>query len=371
MVFSQIFSFRGKRNNIEMLLLRPPEILVWRMPRKPTALALDARKRIIEAIRSLPKTTMLPTTRELGETYDLHPSTIFRLLRDLAAEGYVWQSPNGRFFPAGAQRQNLCGVPLCFIGREMWQWSRLYQEILEGISEVCSANGSALIFMAAPSLIQQRDPMTAPVYASKKQQIKALQSLGAAVPRGCAGCLFDHLWQEEVINQSGLNSGHLLQLLKSGDSKLDTVVPDLAGGARLVAEYLQNQNPGHVVLVQPFDGDSAVDEMMASLRSALSIFPYQQLDFGDIGKAFHMKPNTGKLFFVCPEDNTAHALRERIQASGSKISESAEVIATQGSGLLNAPAVRLRYDYRRLGRAAAAKILHGTRIPLIQASWIQ
>ena len=38
------------------------------------------------------------------------------------------------------------------------------------------------------------------------------------------------------------------------------------------------------------------------------------------------------------------------------------LIGTQGTGVLHAPHARLRHDFRRLGRTAAASILHGTAI---------
>ena len=39
--------------------------------------------------------------------------------------------------------------------RTLLQWSRLYQEILEVIAEVCSANGSPLILLSSRGLVSQ------------------------------------------------------------------------------------------------------------------------------------------------------------------------------------------------------------------------
>lgn len=57
---------------------------------------------------------------------------------------------------------------------------------------------------------------------------------------------------------------------------------------------------------------------------------------------------------ICYEDNVAEALVREFSHSLPLL------IATQGTGVIQAPNVRLRIDYRRLGRAAAARILHGT-----------
>ena len=89
-------------------------------------------------VAGLPSGRCLPTLEILGKEFQLHPSTVFRILRDLDTEGVVWQSPNGRFYPAASRSKHVRGLPVFFIGREMWHWSRLYHEILEGVSEVCA-----------------------------------------------------------------------------------------------------------------------------------------------------------------------------------------------------------------------------------------
>jgi len=55
------------------------------MPRKPTLLARQAREGLLELVRKLPKDTCLPTLGEMAGRFQLHPSTIFRLQRDMAA----------------------------------------------------------------------------------------------------------------------------------------------------------------------------------------------------------------------------------------------------------------------------------------------
>lgn len=74
--------------------------------------------------------------------------------------------------------------------------------------------------------------------------------------------------------------------------------------------------------------------------------------------------------FIAPEDNTALALQALIKRSRSVLSKTAQVVATQGTGLVTAPTLRLRYDYRRLGRSAASRILHGTPVVAVPPAWI-
>lgn len=340
------------------------------MPRKPTAIAREARERIIETVAGMPEGAILPTTRELGETHDLHPSTIFRLLRDLAAEGYVWQSPNGRFYPAGAQSYTLRGAPLCFIGRELLQWSRLYQEILEGVSEVCSANGSPLVLLSSPTLVQQETPAGPIQRASLKQQGVEMSRLTSAIPKGCAGYVFDHLWKGAVIQAAQTGGGTSLQLLHP-KSPLESVQPDYLAGAGMVAEHLRTETAARVYLIRPFEGDPAVDAMLGALRQTLAPFAPRETSLSEAARAFSGQAGKSRLFFVSPEDNTALALGELIRGSRSAAAQTAQVIATQGTGLVIAPTLRLRYDYRRLGRSAAARILHGTEFIPLPPMWIQ
>ena len=92
----------------------------------------------------------------------------------------------------------------------MWKWSQLYHEIIEGISSVCSANGSPLVLLSAPLLVCQSDPTEAPLFASSSIQKKELRPLLAAAPRGCGGFILDHLWSEEALAASSFPGDPLL-----------------------------------------------------------------------------------------------------------------------------------------------------------------
>lgn len=342
------------------------------MPRKPTIVARAARERIIETVAQMPDGSVLPTTRELGDVFDLHPSTIFRMLRDLATEGHVWQGPNGRFYPAGGQSEALKGAALCFIGREMWQWSRLYQEILEGVSEVCSANGSPLILLSSPGLVRQGSATEAPEYSSPQGQQAELERLRETLPRGCAGYLFDHLWHPKGIEQVFDRGAPAVQLLRESELPIDTMAPDAAAGARLVAEHLADLD-AEVYLVRPFEGDPAIDAMLNSLRDAFGQRIKNEVPLAKASAMLQSPSGQGGAdpCYICPEDNAAHELQALLAAKLAGTSPTPRVVGTQGTGLLAAPTWRLRYDYRRLGRSAAARILHGTTATPIQPNWIQ
>lgn len=181
-------------------------------------------------ISRLPAQERLPTLSDLGDKFALHPSTIFRMLRDLTEEGCVWQSPQGKFYAAAAQRKTLRGAPVCFIGREMWQWGRLYQEILKGIAEVCGANGSPLILLSSQNLVRQANPSSTPKFASLNVTKDELRNLLTASPTGCAGCVFDHLWQASAIDSVKHPGGKWVQLLAGIGQHAEVVAPDYQTG---------------------------------------------------------------------------------------------------------------------------------------------
>lgn len=340
------------------------------MPRKPTLLAREARTALLELIRNLPKDTSLPPLGVLGNQFHLHPSTIFRLLRDMTAEGLVWQSPGGKFFALSAQRNTLRGAPVCFVGREMWQWSRLYQEILDGISEVCSASGSPLILLSSRSLVRQEAAAVAPIFASLRVQEAELAALAETLPKGSAGILFDHLWSQKAIGRTRWPGGERLQLLYGGGLHARVLAPDYAAGAQVSADFARKRDYKTVGLIIPFAGDPAINAAMDALRTEFAPFSTIELTYPDTSadRTRFRKCASRTQLLICPEDNVTLEVANIISDLPKK--QKPVLLGTQGTGVLHAPNIRLRIDYRRLGRAAASCILHGTKSPPITPSLI-
>ncbi|MFZ4780239.1 MAG: hypothetical protein ACOYM3_33200 [Terrimicrobiaceae bacterium] len=331
------------------------------MPRKPTLTARHARSRIVGMVAGMPSGDCLPTLQILGNQFQLHPSTVFRILRDLATEGVVWQNTNGKFYPAASRSKQVRGLPVCFIGREMWHWSRLYHEILEGVSEVCSANASPLILLSAPSLVRQDDPTKAPEFASAKTQKAELEMLLPSIPRNCGGILFDHLWKDTALSLPGMPSASRVQLLHGSGNLVPVAAPDYLDAAGCAKKFVASGKFDRTIIVSPFKGDPAIDASVALLKDALVENGPEELAFESLtGRLKNLKTRSENrpICLVCPEDNTAGALFEEIQAIPAA-GRSLSLFATQGTGLLTAPANRLRFDFRRLGRSAAAAVLLG------------
>ncbi len=330
------------------------------MPRKPTFIARQARIRLVEMVGAMPLGDTLPTLEVLGKQLGLHPSTVFRLLRDLGTEGIVWQGPSGRFYPAAARVEKVRGLSLCFVGREMWHWSRLYQEILEGVSEVCSANASPLILLSASSLVRQADPIKAPKFASAITQREEMGMLLPSVPRSCGGILFDHLWKDAALALPGMQAAPKAQLLHGSGKLMPVAAPNVQAAANCAKAFISANQIDRTFIVSPFKGDPFIDACLVQIKTTLGGQGAEEVSFEELaGKLNKQAYKKHRIGLVCPEDNTAKALFEEIQtipfAEGRFF-----LFATQGTGLLTSPANRLRFDFRRLGRSAAAMLLHGT-----------
>jgi hypothetical protein len=338
------------------------------MPRKPTLHARHARARLVEMVAGLPSGDCLPALEILGKEFQLHPSTVFRILRDLGTEGVVWQSPSGRFYPAASRSKQVRGLPVCFIGREMWHWSRLYHELLEGVSEVCSANASPLILLSAPSLVRQADPTQAPKFAPAKTQMEELDMLLPSIPRNCGGILFDHLWKDAALSLPGMPSAPKVQLAHGSGKLMPVASPDDEAGAECAKEFVSSRKIGRPLIVSPFKGDPAIDASVKLLKATLAEHGPEEVGFEALtGKLRKLGAGNRQICLVCPEDNTAKALFEEMQRTPS-VNRTISLFATQGTGLLTAPANRLRFDFRRLGRSAAAAILQGQSLNAIRPS---
>lgn len=331
------------------------------MPRKPTVPVRQARETLRRLTAAAPPGAPLPAVRELGRQLDLHGSTIFRLCRELAEEGLLWQNAAGRFYPAQGRERAVRGAPVCVLGRSMPRWSRLYQEILEGVSEVCAANDSPLVLMTASRLVQHPDPGSPPRFASPATQAGELQALLQHAPKGCAAYLLDHLWHERVLAAAPWPGGERIQFLHAG-KPLSSVAPDLAAGARLAVSHLQHQGYAEIWLIQPFRGDPAVAAMEKALIQAAEGFPVRLLPATtplERARIFRQATTAPRrIGLVCCEDNVCLELLELWRQS-SGLDHRTGLLAMQGTGVLSAPVTRLRYDYRRLGRSAAALALHG------------
>lgn len=340
------------------------------MPKRPTGRALAAERQLLARLARPAKNpgVPLPTVRQLGGQFGLSYSSVSRLLQRFVQEGRVWQHPNGRFFPGAAGPMAVVGLPMVVVGRQIQHWSRLYQEILEGVSEVCSARGCPLLFLSSDKLVQHDSPERPPAFASREVQAAELQRLAPAMPRLCAGLLLDHLWEEELLSAVPFPPAPQFILARSsGQATPLSISPDFAAGARLILEHLRPCGCKRIFLGVPFRGDQAVtaagDALAAEAsRSNLNIEP---LDCSTpakrkaaISRLSRLKTPTP---LICTEDNVASLLWQGLRDAQLQDSRIITLISIQGTGAIDLPIIRLRYDYRQLGRDAVMAAIERRR----------
>ncbi len=337
------------------------------MPKKPTLRAREAELTLLRMLenKSLEVSAPLPAVRQLGNELGLSFATVSRLLQRLVREGKAWQHPNGRFYPVHAGSQAAAGLPIVVLGRQIQRWSRLYQEIIEGVSESCAQLGCPLMFLSSEKLVQHATPLHPPAFATHAVQAAELQRLADAVPRLCAGILLDHLWAEDLLATTRFPPVPRLLLGRpSRAAELDSLAQDFAAGAHLLLAQLRKQGCGRIFLGVPFAGDPAVDAAGEALRGAAAADGWpavQALDCATpaaraeaIAQLRALKTPVG---LICTEDNVTGLLDQELATGGFRHGSNITLAAMQGTEEIARPITRLRYNYRQLGRAAVSAVI--------------
>jgi len=337
------------------------------MPKRPTLRAREAEKKLLRLLgdKNRDSSAPLPTVRELGKQLGLNYATVSRLLQRFVQEGRAWKHPNGRFFPAHAGPQAAEGLPIVVLGRQIQHWSRLYQEIIEGVSENCSTRGCPLLFLSSNKLVSHASPEMPPTFASREVQTAELQRLASTIPRLCAGLLLDHLWEEELISSTSFPPVPRLLLARaSRQDDLLSSAPDFTAGARLILQHLSQCGCNRIYLGVPFSGDQAVDtagEALCAEAASCSSLKVEPLDCSTpakrktaISRLSRLKTHSS---IICTEDNVASLLWRCLYDAGLQSSKSISLVSMQGTGAIDMPIVRLRFDYRQLGRDAVTAVI--------------
>ena len=347
------------------------------MPKRPTLRALEAEKKLLGLlkVKGSDSSAPLPPVRELGEQLGLSYATVSRLLQRFTQEGYAWQHPNGRFYPVHAGAQAAQGLPIVVLGRQIQHWSHLYREIIEGVSEICTARGCPLVFLSSETLVRHASPEMPPSFAPIEIQATELRRLGSAMPRLCGGLLLDHLWEEKLFESMPFPSAPRLLLARR--SRLGnelSVAPDFVEGSRLILEHLARRGCQRVFLGVPFSGDQAVDSACEALQlSALESFrSFPKVESLDCSTPSNRKSVIARLAryksrvaIICPEDNVTRLLWQDLTNTRLQNANFIELVSIQGTGAFDLPITRLRYDYRRLGRSAVMAVLERQRNDLL------
>lgn len=339
------------------------------MPRKPTAHARwveSALRRQIAAMTS-ERDVPLPAVRHLAGQMNISYSTISRIFNRLVQESVVWQHPNGRFYPASARREISKALPIVILGRQMQHWSVLYREILEGVSEICSARGCPLVFLSSDKLVRHESLDRPPIFASEEVQEKELARLLSSLPKPCGGILFDHLWSDRLIVSARHSYPSCAMLVRESlQGAFGSAAVNAHAAAELMLGHLAASGYQEIVVGMPFSGDQAVNASREALEAILARGKpvFQAVSIVDCSSARNRKRLLSSLrrperrtALVSLEDNVTALLWRGFQLSGIDCPGTVGLASIQGTAALNSPVTRLRYNYRRLGRMAVVSLL--------------
>lgn len=324
-----------------------------------SGLADQLRQLIAKAAPERP----LPTTRELGGRYGLANTTVFRILRDLAAAGEIWQHPaNGRYYPPGARALLDRPKPVACLIRRLELASELYRELLEGISAGCGERQRTMLLWHDERLVNHPNPEQPPVFAHASQQRAILDDFLRRHRDAAGGFLLDHVWSDDALRGFAAQLRPAVVLFRScALPELGNVSVDFRSGALKALAHLLGRGFEHIVFVQPFAKDPAVAELGAALeKAAAELDCAHRLSTNSATTSkerasliARLSRSTRRNALFCPEDNVALQLHAAIREAGMRCPERIGLLSVMGTDFaVKAGLSCLRYDFRALGRMA-------------------
>lgn len=333
-------------------------------PSKGSASEPPPLDRIHQVLATAPSDQPLPTTRELGERLHIAHTTAFRLLRELATAGAVWQHPvNGRYYPAAARSLFDRPKPVACLFRRLELASELYRELLEGVSAGCGAHQRMMALWHDEGLLNHPDPQEPPIFAPVPQQRAILRNFASRHSAGAGGFILDHIWSDEALAAEFAALRPAVVLYRSTTlPDVSNIRADLRSGAFKALAHLLGRGFERIVPVVPFEGDPAVQEFGAVLdavateldcRACLAPPVIASRSADRAGLLQRVERGQRRCAILCPEDNIAIMLLTAGRAAGLSCPKDFGVLSVMGTDLATRAGVTcLRYDFRKLGRLA-------------------
>jgi DNA-binding LacI/PurR family transcriptional regulator len=325
--------------------------------RRPGEWLAAFQREIDERLRTeIPSADPLPTTREIGERYNVNASTVFRQLTKYEKTNRLWRSFSGRFYDARARDLIEPPRPIACLFRRIENWSFLYQEIMEGIASACESAGRATLLWHDERLVQQAEAGSQPRFASLANQKKSLESFLSRYGRGIDGLILDHAWSNQALEviPSELRERSVI-VCRPGPPDIASVHPDMLRNAGTAITQLLAQGCRTIHPVRPFNGDPAIDYTLASIQAAAASASFAlgpELDASTAAARSKIIRDVSRkrepIGLISPEDNIAHLL-------AAEKSAAVAIISIQGTR--HASAIpRIPTDYSALGVRAIAAI---------------
>jgi hypothetical protein len=298
-------------------------------------------------------------------------TTVFRALRRLAEAGEIWQQPgSGRYFPAGARLLLDRPKPVACLIRRLELGSELYRELLEGISAGCGAGRRTMLLWHDELLVNHPDPAEPPRFAPVAQQRAILEDFLARHGDAAGGYVLDHVWSDEALQAFADRLQPAVVLFRTcAVAPFGNVRADFRAGAFKAVGHLLGRGFERILPVHPFDGDPAVDEFAASLRTVADelgcadrlLAPAVAATAPDRRKLVQgLRRSPRRTALLCPEDNVAVLLRSALQESGIACPTAVGLLSVMGTDTASRAELScLRYDFRQLGQAAVRTLDRG------------
>lgn len=309
-------------------------------------------------------TTPLPTTRELGERFNLSHVTVARVMKRMVEDKLLWQSKGGRFYSPEAEALLARPQPVGCLIRGINAWASWYPHLMGGVSDTCEGSGRGMLIHPVNVLLKQERPDARPGYASPKEQQAALQTYMRVHASECAITILDDLWDDEVLARyaSEMPSPRMLLRVCAVEG-VESAYPDYEQGALLAVSHFLSRGYEKVIVARPFRGYGTVDQIVAAFEKTSSV-----LGGGDTVKVVELDGNPKNLTWLkaiarshkrvgifCPEDNFSVALHENIVAAGYRIPEDVGILAGLGSEMVSDRGFSsLSVNFEQLGRLAAS-----------------
>lgn len=314
-------------------------------------------------VKDAPVDQPLPTTRELGHRFGIANTTVFRVLRAMAAAGEIWQHPiNGRYYPPGARALLDRPKPVACLFRRLEVASELYRELLEGISAGTGVRRRTMLLWHDERLVNHPDPHEPPVFASTLQQRAILSEFLDRHGAAAGGFVLDHVWSDEALRAHVSRLRPAVVLFRHCDlEEIGNVTVDFLAGALKALAHLLGRGFDHIVYVEPFANDPAVTEFGTALtRAAGELGCEGRLSSHAAGTPGErsalierLRGSPGRNALLCPEDNVAALLVEAARSASLQCPGQVGVLSAMGTDFATRAGLScLRYNYRELGRLA-------------------
>ena len=344
---------------------------------KSASSSLKPRERLEACLRELsrdeawPLDRPLPTTRELAGKFGPSAATVFRLMQQLEAEGFLWQHTSGRFYRAAARALLDRPKPVACLIRRLELCSALYRELLEGISAGAGAARRAMLLWHDDVLVNHTEPDRPPAFAGAAAQRVVLDAfLERHGSDAGGGFVLDHIWSDAALKRAadGLKPGVLLFRKAPAGSPLANARADFEAAATQALAHLLGRGFTRLVPVEPFSGDPAVAEVLAALAVAAKtlgcadrLAPVARAHAPEDRAALAASASRReRVAFIVPEDHVAVRLHADLLAAGHRCPGSVGLLAVMGTEVSRREGLsRIAFDFRAMGRAAVALLAEG------------